>query len=346
MQKRTLALSVASIFAAASFGAMAEMPTFYGDLNISVADSDTGYTVQGTSNDKGTVLENNSSNIGIKGAHEINSALKLVYKAEFGVNGTDNDADTFSSRNTYLGLAGGFGEVVFGRNDTAFKGSEGGADAFGNLNADITMILPGQDRVADGITYTLPSMGLFSGKATYILEDDNNTNDIPGTDKVEEGDNFALMVGYGDKTLKKAKFFVGAGYVDGIKGLTAYRITGQVKVGELALAAIYQDSEKTADSSIDATGYTVSAKYPLGNFMLKAQYGFDDGGMGTFAKKANDDATNAGTVEDVTNYTIGGDYTLSKAAYVYGHYAYYDASVKGAEDIDDSVFTVGLRYRF
>ncbi|USD37158.1 porin [Ferrimonas sp. SCSIO 43195] len=325
---------------------MAEMPTFYGDLNISVADSDTGYTVQGTSNDKGTVLENNSSNIGIKGAHEINSALKLVYKAEFGVNGTDNDADTFSSRNTYLGLAGGFGEVVFGRNDTAFKGSEGGADAFGNLNADITMILPGQDRVADGVTYTLPSMGLFSGKATYILEDDNAgaTSD--------DGDNFALMVGYGDKTLKKAKYFVGAGYVDGIKGLTAYRITGQVKVGELALAAIYQDSEATADSSIDATGYTVSAKYPLGNFMLKAQYGFDDGGMGTFASKyanekdSNGDKVNTGTVEDVTNYTIGADYTLSKAAYVYGHYAYYDASVKGAEDIDDSVFTVGLRYRF
>ncbi|SDI44083.1 Outer membrane protein (porin) [Ferrimonas sediminum] len=340
MQKRTLALSVASIFAAASFGAMAEMPTFYGDLNISVTDSDTGYTVQGTSNDKGTVLENNSSNIGIKGSHEINSALKLVYKAEFGVNGTDNDADTFSSRNTYLGLAGGFGEVVFGRNDTAFKGSEGGADAFGNLNADITMILPGQDRVADGVTYTLPSMGLVSAKATYILEDDNDgaTSD--------DGDNFALMVGYGDKKLKKANYYVGAGYVDGIKGLTAYRITGQVKVGELALGAIYQDSEKTSDSSIDATGYTLSAKYPLGNFMLKAQYGFDDGGMGTFAKKANADDTNTGTVEDVTNYTIGGDYTLSKAAYVYGHYAYYDASVKGAEDIDDSVFTVGLRYRF
>ncbi|WP_417345113.1 porin [Ferrimonas sp.] len=338
MLKRTPALSAAALLVAASFGAQAEMPTFYGDLNISLTDSDTGYTVQGTSGDTGTVLENNSSNIGMKGAHDINGALKLVYKVEVGVNGTDNDADTFSSRNTYIGLAGGFGEVVFGRNDTAFKGSEGGVDAFGNLNADIVMILPGQDRVADGITYVLPKVDMLTGKFTYILEDDNDgaTSD--------DGDNYALFLGYGDKGLKKANFYVGGGYVDGIKGLTAWRLTGQVKVADLALGAIYQSSEKTADSSAESDGYIVSAKYPLGNFMLKAQYGYEDGAMGTFGKKAQGDTT--GTVEDVTNYTIGGDYTLSKSAYLYGHYAKYEASIKDAADIEDDVVTVGLRYRF
>ncbi|TKB51322.1 porin [Ferrimonas sediminicola] len=341
MLKRTPALSAAALLVAASFGAQAQMPTFYGDLNISVTDSDTGYTTQITNGDTGTVLENNSSNVGIKGTHDINGALKLVYKVELGINGwdqKDGGKDALSSRNTYFGLAGGFGEVVFGKNDTAFKNSEGGVDAFGNLNADIAMILPGQDRVGDGITYVLPKVDLLTGKLTYILEDDN-------ADKTsDDGDNYALFLGYGDKGLKKANFYVGGGYVDGISGLTAWRLTGQVKIADLALGAIYQSSEATSDSSVESDGYIVSAKYPLGNFMLKAQYGYEDGALGTFGKKAQ--GVTAGTVEDVTNFTVGGDYTLSKSAYLYAHYANYEASVKGAADIDDDVMTLGLRYRF
>ncbi|WP_169308397.1 porin [Ferrimonas aestuarii] len=345
MQKRTLALSVASILAATSFGALAEMPTIYGTMDLSVTDSDTGYTVVNTSNDVGTVLENNNSNIGLKGTFDLNSALKLVYKAEFGVNGTDNDADTFSSRNTYMGLAGGFGEVVFGRNDTAFKKSEGGVDLFGNHNADFANVMPGSDRVADGITYSLPKMGMLTGVATYILEDDNEgaTSD--------DGNNFAATIGYGDKKLKKANYYVGVGYVDGIKDLTAYRLIGQLKIADLSLGAIYQDSEKTSNTEVDAKGYLLSAKYPVGNFIVKGQFGYDDGGMGKFATqhaKTKDADGNKlpGTIDETTVWTVGADYPLSKAAYVYGYYSNYTGDFVEGGDINDDVFTVGLNYKF
>jgi len=339
MKQRLLSVAVASLLAGFSTQALADGPTFYGDLNVSITDSDTGILVQGTGNKSGTVLENNSSNIGIKGTHDINTNLYVVYKAEVGVNGGDQDngKEPFSSRNTYVGLGGGFGEVVFGRNDTAFKASEGGVDAFGNLNADIFAILPGQDRMGDSITYTLPKLGLFTGKATYLLEDD-----FYGEGVDVDGNNFAVMGGFGDKGLKKAPYYIGFGYVDGIKDLTSYRITGQLKLADLQLGLIYQDSELTSNSSVDGTGYIVSAKYPLGNFMLKGQFGYDDGGMGSFAKGLDTD----GTVKEVTNYTLGLDYTLTKSAYVYGHVAYYDAAIDNAEDIDDTLVTVGMRYRF
>lgn len=335
MKQRLLSIAVASVLAGISTQALADGPTFYGDLNVSITDSDTGVLLQGTEKNEGTVLENNSSNIGIKGTHDINANLYVVYKAEFGVNGGENanGKNPFSSRNTYVGLGGAFGEVLFGRNDTAFKSSEAGVDAFGNLNADIFAILPGQDRVGDSITYNLPKLGLFTGKATYLLEDDFYA---PGD--VNEGNNFAIMGGFGDKGLKKAPYYIGFGYVDGISDLTSYRITGQLKLADLQLGAIFQDSEKTSDSSVDATGYIVSAKYPLGNFLLKGQFGYDDGGMGSFGK--------AFGASEVTNYTIGGDYTLSKSAYVYGHVAYYDATVENDADVDDTLITVGMRYRF
>ncbi|MBY6187128.1 porin [Marinobacter hydrocarbonoclasticus] len=339
MKQRLLSVAVASLLAGFSTQALADGPTFYGDLNVSITDSDTGVLLQGTEAKSGTVLENNSSNIGIKGTHDINQSLYVVYKAEVGVNGGEqsNGKDPFSSRNTYVGLGGGFGEVVFGRNDTAFKGSEAGVDAFGNLNADIFSILPGQDRVGDSITYTLPKLGLFTGKATYLLEDD-----FYAADAVNEGNNFAVMGGFGDKGLKKAPYYIGFGYVDGISDLTSYRITGQLKLADLQLGAIFQDSEKTSNSDVTAKGYILSAKYPLGNFMLKGQFGYDDGGMGAFGSKIETD----GTVKEVTNYTVGVDYTLTKSAYVYGHVAYYDASIDNAEDIDDTLITVGMRYRF
>lgn len=331
MKLRLLSAAVATLVAGT---AQAEMPTFYGDMNLSVTNSDTGFLLQGTENNDGTVLENNSSNVGIKGSHALTEKVDFIYKAEVGVNGSESSKDPFSSRNTYVGVKAAYGEIVFGRNDTAFKGSEAGVDAFGNLNADIFSILPGQDRVADGITYVLPKLDLFTGKATYILEDDNEA------DTSDDGDNFAIMAGYGDKKLKKAMYYVGAGYVDGIKNLTAYRITGQVKIADLELGAIFQDSELTDNSDIDAKGYIVSAKYPLGNFKLKAQYGYDDGGLGGFGKKVE------GDVDDVTNFTVGADYSLTKAAYVYGHYAYYDAKVDNGSDEDENIFTVGVRYRF
>jgi hypothetical protein len=48
--------------------------------------------------------------------------------------------------------------VLFGRNDTRFKASEGKFDLFNKTVGDIGQILAGQSRLGDTVTYTSPPL--------------------------------------------------------------------------------------------------------------------------------------------------------------------------------------------
>ncbi|SHI25004.1 porin [Ferrimonas marina] len=340
MKARLSAIAVATLVAGMTAPAFAETPVFYGDFNMSLTNADKGLVTNPGMND-GFGLENNFTNIGVKGTHDIGAGLNVVYKAEVGVNGEDqsNGSNPFNSRNTYFGLGGNFGEVVFGRNDTVFKSSEGSVDAFGNLNADLDRLFVGQDRLGDSITFKSASIAGFNINATYVLEDDF----YGGSDAAElnDGNNYAIAASFGDRGMGKTPYYVAVSYADGLNGLEALRVVGTYKLGDLKLGAMFQDSEK---GDLDGTGYLVSAQYRIGDWNIKGQFGYDDSGLGKFAQAAYDDQMGEGA--EVTNYSIGAEYTLTKAAYIYGHYTYLDASHDVEGDVDDNMVTVGLRYRF
>lgn len=73
MKKSLISASVASVIALTSFGALADGPNFYGRLDLSVTNSDKGYTTQNSK--EGTVLENNFSNLGVKGSEKISDGI-------------------------------------------------------------------------------------------------------------------------------------------------------------------------------------------------------------------------------------------------------------------------------
>jgi len=66
-------------------------------------------------------ISSNTSKLGIKGVHDLNDEIRLLYQAEQFVDLDNNSDKTFSTRNTYLGVGGHFGEVLIGRYDTPFK---------------------------------------------------------------------------------------------------------------------------------------------------------------------------------------------------------------------------------
>ncbi len=344
MKPRFVSVAVATLLAGVSTHALAEGPVFYGDINMAITQSDKGFTTNPGMND-GLGLENNFTNIGIKGSHEIGAGVKIVYKAEVGVNGEDQSkgADPFSSRNTYFGLGGNFGEVVFGRNDTVFKWSEGGVDAFGNLNADLDRLFVGQDRLGDSLTFKSAQVAGFQFGASYVLEDDFHGSEEGA--KAYDGNNYAVTATYGDRSMAKTPFYLALSYADGLNGLDALRVVATGKIGDVKLGAMFQDSEK---GDLSGNAYLVSAQWRLDAWNLKAQVGYDDSGLGKFAQNAYADSEipqgNQGA--EVTNYTLGAEYHLTKAAYLYGHYAYYDATHDDAGDQDDNTFTIGMRYRF
>ncbi|QSX36792.1 porin [Shewanella sedimentimangrovi] len=343
MNKTLTSASVTAVLALASFGALADGPNFYGRLELAVTNTDASSTVQsGTNNasvgDSGTYLENNFSNVGVKGSEKLSDGIEAVYQMEFQVENTSSKGDTFKARNTYLGLKSAAGTVLVGRNDTVFKQSEGGVDLFGNTNGDMDRLLTGQTRSADGVWYYSPKIAdLLAINATYLFDDNNDTDD----------NQYAISITLGDKALKKQAFYAAAAYNKGISGVDAYRGVAQVKLGEFKLGGLYQHTERATDSSVDGDSFIVNLAYNLNGVNLKAEYGQDDAGFGKYFKSLGGVA---GADAEVQNIILGADYRVSKSTMVFGHYAMYEGEyqVEGVKvDLkDENVFTVGVRYDF
>ncbi|MGI2137320.1 porin [Shewanella baltica] len=355
MKKTFISASVASVLALASFGALAEGPSFYGRLELALTHTDTGATLQaGTNgldanyadeNNAGTYLENNFSLLGVKGSEKIADGFDVIYQMEFQVENTSEtttSGNPIKARNTYLGLKTNAGTVLVGRNDTVFKQAEGGVDIFGNTNADIDRLVTAQQRSADGVWYYSPKIAnLVTLNATYLFDDNNDT-----VAKTSES-LYAVSATLGDSKFKEQNYYVAVAYNKGISGVDAYRGVAQVKLGQFKVGGLFQQSENVVNSDIDGNTYFVNVSYDLNGVNLKAEYGADDAGFGKYYKalgKAGADDIN------VQNFNVGADYRLSKSTMVYGQYAMYKGDYKDAGakfDLqDDNVFSVGVRYDF
>lgn len=362
MKKTFISASVASVLALASFGALAEGPSFYGRLELALTNSQTGATLQtGTNgleanyadeNNGGTYLENNFSNLGVKGSEKLADGYDVLYQMEFQVENTSGQGDVFKARNTFLGLKTDAGTVLVGRNDTVFKQAEGSVDVFGNTNADIDRLVTAQTRSADGVWYYSPRIAnLVTLNATYLF-DDNSHDYLDNIAQTSES-LYALSATLGDTKFKEQNYYFAIAYNKGIAGVDAYRGVAQVKLGDFKLGGFYQNSEDVVNNDIDGDTYFVNVVYTLQNGVnLKAEYGADDTGFGSFYKNVTKEGTTrvTGTDIDIQNFNIGADYRLSKSTMVYGQYSMYrgDHVVAGNKvDLqDDDVFSVGVRYDF
>ncbi|MGX9459903.1 porin [Shewanella sp. A14] len=341
MKKTLISASVASVLTLVSFATLAEGPSFYGRLDLSATNSDKGTTTQ--NGKEGTVLENNFSHLGVKGSEKISDGIEVLYQMEFQVENTTQTKDksgddvSFKARNTFLGLKTDAGTVLVGRNDTVFKQTEGGVDLFGNSNADIDRLIDDQDRVADGIWYYSPMIGgLVTLNATYLMDDN-----YEGSDE----DQYALSATIGDKKFKAHNYYLAAGY-NTINGTDSYRGVAQVKFGDFKVGGLFQNTESQTTAQ-EGDSFFVNVAYNLNGVNLKAEYGQDDAGFGKYYKNITSDA---GTDVNITQFTVGADYRVSKSTLVYGHYAMYEGDHKvGLAKVDledDNIFTVGVRYDF
>ncbi|WOT05583.1 porin [Shewanella youngdeokensis] len=346
MKKRLILVSALTL---TSFGTLADGPNLYGRLDLALSNSDTAATIR--NNKDGTVLENNLSRLGLKGSESLTSNIELLYQIEFGVESmtetesSSGDRETFTSRDTFLGIKSPIGTVLVGSNGSAFKVSEGGIDAFGSTNADIDRLLIGQSPSRDGIWYYSPKIAdLITINATYLIED--NYIDASDDDAVNAyHDQYTLNVMVGDKKLKAQPYYLVGAYTT-LDGVDAYRAAGQVKIGHFKLGGIYQNT-KSQTTTKEGDTYLVSVAYNLNGVNLKAQYGKDTAGFGRYYSKITDESA---TDINVQTLTVGADYKITKSTMLYGHYAMYegDHKVAGATvDLDDdNIVTFGMRYNF
>ncbi|MBA6291638.1 porin [Colwellia sp. MB3u-70] len=292
-----------------SLSAFAADVEVYGKANLSLQSSDEG---EGSF----TEVKSNASRIGLKGTHDLGEGLSVIYKAEFQVDldGDSAKGDSITDRNQYVGLAGGFGEVLLGKNDTMLKQSQGKVDLFSDLNGDIKSLWKGENRMADTLSYKSPKFSDFQLGVTYIAED-----------AIDAEDGVSVAIFYGDAKLKKSAIFASVAVDSDVNGYDITRATVQGKVSGVVLGAIVQSQEKI-DGSGEMDGFMVSAKYKVDKITFKGQYqaaDFKDG-------------------DDKSGITLGADYSLAKSTKLYTFYTTFD--MDSGEDQD--YLAAGIEYKF
>jgi predicted porin len=305
-----------------------------------------------------------SNRLGVKGSEDLGGGLKAIYQVEFGVrladgdfNAANGDRGSVSMRNTFVGLAGGWGTFLVGRHDTPLKISTGKLDLFADTVADYNGPLGFNDIRADNaIAYISPSFSGFQlagamhagGGATvgqgYNVDADSISQAWSVAGIYSNGP-FYASAAY--ETLGKDMGGVSASTLGGFDDFNKWRVgLGLLDWNGFTLAGVYENRSNVGFlSDQDASSWEILAGYSFGNNMIKASYGQLDrdlssrrfrelGDLGRDLKNALDG--------DLDNWTVAFDHNFSKRTRAY--VLYTDVSDDSATDWNS--FSLGLIHSF
>lgn len=331
MKKSLLALAVLGAFASAA--SAQSSVTLYGRVDLSVNKA------VGTENKE---LSNGSgSRLGVRGVEDLGGGLKALFQIE-----TRFDADTgvqtsptrFWHARSIVGLSGGFGQIVLGREyTTAFLMNQLIADPWGwdtvvsstgtGLNQKITGGggFTSSDSIAkvrndSSATYTV-TMGGFSFGA-QIAE---------ATDALVSRQNKPWNVA---AAYAAGPVWVSFGYeVTGEEAAAKARwasVAGSYNLGAVKLGAFYGDGRTAADAK--RKSYLVSATAPLGQGEFRASYG----------RLKNESA--GVSVNAHKGFGLGYHYSLSKRTTVYADFVRNTGTAVTNDERNG--YDVGIKHNF
>lgn len=321
MKKSLIALAVL----AASGAAMAQSSVqVYGIADVWFGNVNTGAPGAKVSTTQLTSGGLSGSRWGLQGSEDLGGGLKAVFKLEQGFNadnGTVSTANTAFGRQAYVGLAGGFGQVVFGNawtaTDDIFGASNSGFDsALSATNAVWVASGTYSSNPGNTIKYNSPSFGGFSAAASFSLDE----NAAASRDIVD----FSLSYAAGPVAANFA-YQVQNNAVD----TKINTLNGSYDLGVAKLLASYA---RTDAAGVKSTDYQIGADVPLSSALtLSAGY-------------ANSKTTS--TARKASGWGVALGYALSKRTTVYG--GFRDAATKtaGVKTSETTVYAVGLRHTF
>jgi len=352
MQKKLIALALASAFAAPAFAATSNVDiggTM--DLSFDYLDSDTA------TNGSNVNVSSNASNIFFKGAEDLGGGMKAIWQIQsyFSVGGTGN-ADTgvlgeapkdgISSGNTYVGLAGGFGTVLMGKHEAPAKLISRSVDLFNNQIGDtrnftanagkslaVAMTTPtsattpfagvysgGFDlRPNNVIAYASPNFSGFTAMVAYVTNvgetgatTDSSVDAWSANAKYENGP-FYVGLGWQQHNLSNAD--------SALNDEQTWRLAASYAFGDLKFLGYYEKQDNlNVLTGVPATATVTSADRTI--WGLGAAYK-----MGAFTLKGQ--YYDSGDVGSIANsgasmYALGVDYSLSKRTTILAAYAATD----------------------
>jgi predicted porin len=337
MQKKIIALAVASALVAPAAFADTSNVNVYGVANVSY---DLVTTKAAAGNGVTTnKVSSNTSRIGLKGSEDLGDGLSAIWQVESlinidnaggtGPNGAAGTAgvtpvqggNTLGGRNTFAGLSSATaGTVIMGRHDTPYNISTRKFDLFTDGLADNRSLMGGNGGTAaaafdgrqpDVIAYISPSMGGFTGAIAYL-----NLAEAANTAAAKKASAWSMAGMY-----SMDAFYASLAYeVHNVDAFLPGVTTGKESAWKLGLAYT-QDAinvnfayEKTSDNlaaganALGHSAYYLSGKYSFGNDAVKAAY----------TKVGNLGATAA---TGASQFSLGYDHSLSKRTTVYALYS-------------------------
>ena len=336
MKKKLLAAAVVTAFAApAAFAQTAPTNvTIYGNfqmeiMNIKAEDASAG----APNNNVPSRMRIGSPgvfNIGFRGTERLGGGLAVIWQVEQNAAGDGTGtSNTWGSRNTFLGLQSGMGQLFFGNFDSPLKQvlginnfafgltNTGGINPFLN-NGDTSSNAPNSNSTSpdvafsrrnnNSLNYASPMFSGFQVRGQYAANESKSTTAGPGFQ------NNPYLYG-ASATWTGGPFRAGVGYQKHV-GFRMIALTGQelddsswLVSGSwtsgpfLATAAYSRLNYGSAAGDITRNNWLLSGQYSLGQHRFRAQYqeALDVGGPNTFT------AANLGVqVNGVAVTTLGG----------------------------------------
>jgi len=363
MNKKFLTLAVSAALVG-SGAALADV-TVYGKIRMSLdyTDSNTDPADPATERKGNLSVANNSSYIGFKGSEDLGGGLKGIWQIESNANIDEKKGDGVATRDSYLGLNGGFGTVLMGKHDTPFKLLGGSLDPFRDTIADTRQLLGDDDgrgidfdiRAPNVVAYITPNFNGFSAILAYVTGAKNDDKDRDNN----KLDAFSL-----NATYRNGPVYVGAAYETHSKEIagapkpgsnspSAWRVGGSVELGAAKIGAMYEQLNDADSIDAQRSGGTLFGTYTFGAETIKLAYTMagkwevggteiDESGASLFAigldhafsKRTKGYVQYVSlTNEDASGYTLGGIGTTSDP-------------VTPGPGKDPSAFSVGLIHSF
>jgi predicted porin len=298
---------------------------------------------------------------GMRGTEDLGGGLKGNFVIESGINldaGSSAQNGLPYGRQAYVGLGGGFGEVRFGRQYSAYDVFKGGVSAQGNNTFDVTGgttsalnagdvaaltgpgIVPAATlnkfagklgswvgyaaRINNSMSYTTPNFGGITGQVVLGLGEDKTTSTGATL-------NSSFHVNYANGPLALGLAYQNDQLAKATAGATALQNTiigGSYDLGVAKLFASYNRANlKVPGDSLKANEFNIGARAPFGPVTLVGQYA-----QSKF-KDADDKSS---------GFSFEALYALSKRTDTYLGLT----STKIADDVKNRVFAVGVRHRF
>lgn len=312
MNKKLIALAIAGASVAPAAMAQTANPvTLYGRVYLTLE------SVEAKSGSSPVArrsrVEDQSSLLGVRGTEDLGGGLKAFFQLETAFR-ADQAGTAFATRNSAIGLQGGWGSVLMGRWDMPLKVTAFPVDAFGDLTiAGITAV--GHDRgnfdrrANNVVQYWSPSFAGFSFRVAATANEGKTSTLSPrdtGASLTYSGGPGYAFVAYEQHKDVSAT----------VREEEGVNVGGTYQLGPVKLGAIYEEYKKS--NLTKKKSWLGSLVYTIGKHQLIYQYQESKDGGAAGAAQPNCDSN-----------TLGYKYVFSKRTFFLAQYMKIDNESAG-----------------